>query len=575
MEIKTTEILKKEKAEQELEFYKENEINWLDDDFFDSWDKVKGHWHKIIKPNSKEQFDVNESPKIEKWFLLAHSKNEIEGKPQLVHDVMQTIPLIRLTSKIHKEKLKGELFEYKTPRYLFFDERYDKRYDGAMIDIFSLDFWIYKIKFEGREYYIYSQIQLPDGKCKLKGMCVDLSDVSEMSKTLKINSLSHLFIAKEVEPAVKTLKKKELVDFIFNKKININSWLNNLALHPSGSINNFPFEFEILRSSFLLSGKVDGWPLHLAVMGPFGSRKTMGVGETIYSKFEENKLMASATNYRLKGLIPSFKKTPAEPGYILECHRIAIIDELGKLVEAEANKHDRTAMNIMGEFNDILEHKQRSGGSGNDFININPTAKSVFLFNPVSGKQNLYQHVGLIDPTTMSRIIWWVQDSAEQKLVFSSEGIIRNPPHTLTSPSILAPTNPPHTLTSICNKYINNKNILLGRCRGCVGRIEKQDFLTIYDSCNSFLSEIDEKQIECLVAVITNQAKEPMKSVWNSRAYHHIKLLVDGICKMRCLFDDKDSTFTAKQEDYDLAEKVLIRMVQGWDTNLSQKEEFR
>jgi len=47
------------------------------------------------------------------------------------------------------------------------------------------------------------------------------------------------------------------------------------------------------------------------------------------------------------------------------------------------------------------------------------------------------------------------------------------------------------------------------------------------------------------------------------------------LIKHRCLFKDYDSSFTPKQEDYDLAERILIRMVKGWDTNLAPKEEFR
>jgi hypothetical protein len=566
--IDEKEILKKESGEQETENFKENEINWLEDDFYDDWDKVKGHWHNIAKPNSKEIFKMNESPKIEKWFFLAHFKDEIEGKPQLVHDVMQRIPLIRLTSKINKEGSGKDKTEWKTPQYLFFDERYDKRYDGAMISIFALDFWIYKIKYNGKEHYVYSQDKLPDGKCRIQGMSIDLADVSEMSNTLKINSLSHIFIVKEAESAVKTLSKKDLVKFVKDKKIDLEKWLCHISQHPLGTINKFPIEVEILRSSILLSGKESGWPLHLAILGPHGSRKTMGHGETIYSKFDEEIIMASATNYNLKGLIPSFRKSPAEPGYLLRCHRIAIIDEIGKLVEKEAKKHDRTVTNVMGEFNDILEHKQRSGGSGNDFIDINPTAKGIFILNPVKGKESIYQHVGLIDPTTMSRILWWVQDEEEQEIVMGDEGIIRNPPHSLPRP-----LNPPHSLLSIYSKLVDSsiikKSIVLKKCRGCV--TDKETFLTTYDSCNNFLSDIDDLEVNKLTSGSLALSKEPMRGIWKPRSYHITKLLIDGIVKMRCLFDDHDSSFTAKQQDYDIAERILVRMVKGWDTDLSIK----
>lgn len=566
-----TQLLNEEREEEAFDLIPKDIIYHLKGEFWDSWDKVKGHWHNIIKPSSETTIAEDKSPKIDKWFFLIHGNDSIEGKPQLVHDVMKRILLIRLTSKIHSEGRGKDKEVWKTPKYIFVDERYDKRYDGAMIDSFSKDFWIYKIKDKGKEYYIYSENKLPEGKCSLKGMIVDLADVSEMSNTLKVNSLSPLFFVQSAEPATKTLPKEELIEFVKSKELNLNIFLNHLSQHPFGTINRYPTEVELLKSSLLLSGKVDGWPAHLAIMGPQGTRKTMGHAETTYSKFDEDVKLASATNYRLKGLIPSFKKVPAEPGYILNCHRIAIIDEISKLIDMEANRHDRQAMNIMGEFNDILEHKQRSGGSGNDFIDIDPTAKVWLITNPCSRRETIYQHVGLIDPTVMGRMLWWVQDEDEQEFVLSSEGLIRNPPTPLQDLK-----SSPDTYSSILQKLLdveNRKNsIVLGNCRGEL--IGKEDFLTIYDSCQKILSEIDDNEVQKLVDEVTALAKQPMKDVWKPRAFHHVKLLIDGLCKMRCLFESRDSTFAAKQEDYGLAERILVRMVKSWDTNLQPKEDF-
>ncbi len=48
-EEKIKEALKQEKQQQELESYEENKINWLDDDFYDNWDKkIKGHLKKLL-----------------------------------------------------------------------------------------------------------------------------------------------------------------------------------------------------------------------------------------------------------------------------------------------------------------------------------------------------------------------------------------------------------------------------------------------------------------------------------------------------------------------------------------------
>jgi len=106
-------------------------------------------------------------------------------------------------------------------------------------------------------------------------------------------------------------------------------------------------------------------------------------------------------------------------------------------------------------------------------------------------------------------------------------------------------------------------------------KITRNDLLTIFDSCYSFTCEIDDAQVLRLSKVTTQLAREPMKSVWRPRSEHHIFLLVDGICKHRCLFKDYDATFTPKQEDYDMAERILVRMVKAWDTDLSPKEDHQ
>jgi len=140
------------------------------------------------------------------------------------------------------------------------------------------------------------------------------------------------------------------------------------------------------------------------------------------------------------------------------------------------------------------------------------------------------------------------------------------------------------TTNSDENPYINKrKNVnILSECEGDYSnvslgedKINRNDLLTIFDSCYSFTCEIDETEVLRLSRITTQLAHEPMKSVWRPRSEHHIYLLIDGLCKHRCLFKDYDSTFTPKQEDYDMAERILIRMVKAWDTDLSPKEDIK
>ena len=573
--VETKEILKEERQEQEIENYKENEINWLEDDYWNSWDKVKGHMKNLLG-------EGDYAGEIPKWFFLAHSKDTIRGKPQLTEGVQKKIPLIRLSIKKEKE---GEE-TVKKQFFHTFDERFDKRYDGFLESTFPLYFYIYQVVTKDeKKYFILTQKKLPNEVCNFNGMLIEMGDYTEMSRNLKLPSISGFFILKDFEPSVKILSKEKIIEYTKKNKISEYHWLNLLARHPSGTMNNFPLEMELLRSAFILSGKVDGWPMHLGIFGPTGTNKTMGHIESISYKFEEEQRIAEGVGWTIKGLGPSFKQSIADIGYFAKAHRLGAIDEIGKMVEREINRH-QVINHLLGDFNYLLEHKKRLVGSGNTGeVEVQATAKFLFATNPVGNRKTIVAHVGIIDPTFMSRIFWWVQDKEEQDFVLSADGIIRVP----LKPSqdyLKDLESPPTTLT---NTYLlekskklleKGKNLLEKRKKGIVlgklwGKVyERDDFLTLFDTCYDFTCKIDDVEVNRLIDIVTSFAKEPMKStVWKPRAYHHVKLLIDGLCKHRCLFKDYDVLFKANQEDYDAAERILVRMVNGWETNLQPKEE--
>jgi len=573
--------LKEELKRQKRESYIQNDINWLEGDFWDNWDKIKGHMKKLM--NHHEEFDEGEEET--KLFFTAHSNDLIKGKPQLVEQVKRRIPLVRLLIKKGVEGKGEDKVEKNIKKVFLFDERSDKRYDGYQKEVLALDFWLYRIIENGNEYYVYSQKELPNDLCELRGMIVPVDDFAELSRSLKLKSISNIFILKEFSPAIKTLDKEQLIQLttILKNKFSfgVDQFYDNLAHHPLGTFNRFSKEFECARGSITLSGKKDGSPIHLIVWGPAGSKKSMGVLETWQEKIQEEAGIREGGDSNLKSLIPSYKFHPADLGYLAKCLRMGFIDEIGKLIEFEMNKHQGNVKNnILGEINMFLDNKERTIGSGvqND-IKVQSTGKYIFVSNPVSNRKTIYDHVGLIDCTTLSRMINWVQDTDERELIIT-KGVSKIPPS--HSQDSINKDNSPHTFTSIYtydwniginNNKISTLEIVLGGDKSNKGNFNP--FLSIFDSCQVFLSEIDENEIQRLVDISTNLAKEPMKSsVWRPRAEHHIHLIVDGLCKIRCLFQDHDSSFTAKQEDYDLAERILVRMVKGWDTNLQPKEDF-
>jgi hypothetical protein len=285
-ELTAKELLMQEKLEEEIGELKENEINWTEDPFWvdAGWDGLKGKMKKIW--GHKREY----SEQKQKWFLLAHSGDTIYGKPQLVFSSLQRIPLFKqAVKKTEGEDEDGEKTDenIEIQSFFAFDESFDKRYDGFQKEAFAMDFWMYKVKTkDGKEFFIWSQTELPNCACKFTGMKVELEDMTELSRNMKVKSIGRIFFMKEFEPDIKILTKEQLVTYTKERGITEDDWLNFMATHPLGTMNRFPKDTELLKSAWLLSGKFDGYPLHLFVWGPAGSRKSMGYIETTASKFE-------------------------------------------------------------------------------------------------------------------------------------------------------------------------------------------------------------------------------------------------------------------------------------------------
>ncbi len=563
---------------------KNKEINWIDSE---------GDWEKDIKLKlnlalgnglayNKEDIDL---------FFIAHSNDKIKGKVQLIEQHKQRLPLVkrflkkRDVTEWDKEKNKyiktgdKELAQ----KYLFLGESLDARSAGECKDTYSEDMNLYQlVSGDNKKYIVFSKEDLPNCSCELNGMHMELEDNADITKNLKLPSITRGFIMKSFDPAVKILTKKQIVDFTKTREISTQKWIDFLGYHELGSINRFSPEFTKLISSWVLSGKKDNSPLHVELFGIPGTKKS-GLLEGIGYKFSNNNIILEGGNSTIKMLKPAFKEKPATLGHYASSERVALVDEVGKMAENELNKHQSSIQNIFGDCNFLFDHKKRIVGSGNNNdCEVEATFKGLEVTNPISNMSTVSRHVGTLDATNLSRKIIWVQDAEETRFLLSDKAIVRLPPkhtHIYTQKKI------EHNVVK------NKKNIEVVDCVGgnstktkgvmtlndCVGGIfeSRDEFLTLFDTCNDFTCELDNTKIQQIFNSILQLAKEPMKtSVWQPRGDRHVFLLIDGLVKERCLFKDYDTTFTPKQEDYDLAERIFVRMVKGWDTDMGLKKEY-
>ena len=531
---------------EEIDKYRRG-LNWVDDFYCTTWKKTKRKNYSQLKDS-------------EELFFLAHNNDEIEGKPQLINEVKIRIPLITKTEK----KVKDDLLT----AYKFIDDKYDKRTDGYEADVLDSSFWAYRTVYNGEEYILFSKEDLGIEYSKFTGMEVKINNLSEMSKNLKIRGISKIFFVKEIKPSIIIYDKKKLIEFTkkLNEKIGLDQekFLDFIFAHEDGRVYRHSKIYELVRISQLLSGKYEGYPLNILNMGPPGKGKTCEL-EALDLKFRESVGILEAGNSTTKALIPSFKEKPANPGYILKCRRIALIDELMKMVHKimEYGRSDQRTQNHLQELNAILEHKIRGMGSGNDnFFITNPTAKVIFATNPLPGKRNIYQHVGVIDESMLSRIILLVQDDEEKK--FIDQNIPKKYQSQRETGLKITGNTQQHTYIYFINRILYLVCVP-SELIDLIEPFEENIFMTIYDSCQDFVCNIDELKVDKIAKKYVKEIKEPLKTIYQKRMMHHAFLILDGLIKFRCLFEDFDDSFEPKEEDYELLEKILLKLIRSWD----------
>lgn len=491
--------------------------------------------------------------------FISHYNHKISGKAQLINQNMQQLTFIT------RVKIKEEGKESLSIKV--FGDSIDKRKEE--IDTMLSEYcWIYKVVSNKKDYIVISFKELGNVVYTLRGMNIRLSMPTEVSKQLSLKGFANVFLCYDAEPAIKTLSKEQLIELTKKTKFTVQDFLLYNFKHPNGEIYEQPEEYMALRAAQLLSGKYEGYPLHSLTIGIAGTGKSMEA-ESLDNKMKEEQGILEAANSRPKSLVPSFKGNPATPGYILSCIRLAIIDELMKMIEAAAvgTRQQESVQNLLSQLNMLLEHKLRTIGSGNEnFMKCQATAKCFFVTNPFSFKRTLAEHASIVDITVLSRLIPYCQDSNHLEFLRAQKS-----GNTLKyNKEYCGNTYTIYTNNTNTNTFTNPSYTTFPLCVTTT-LIDDNDYLSILDSSNSFIVESENEKLNNLYSAVLNLLENPtLKEIFAPRGKHHLRLLFDGLVKLRCLFRDYDSTFTPIEEDYDELEKLIYFIVSTWNTDFSK-----
>jgi hypothetical protein len=388
-------------------------------------------------------------------------------------------------------------------------------------------FYLYRFVGDDDEpYTLLSDQKLKLQSYSVEGSVFEVKDSSLIGEVSKIPVKYKVLFLHTAKPHVIEFKSHdEFFSFCDDKNITEHDLLHYIVSLKDGNkikVFSHPVWFLQLLLAFLFhakKGETDKFPMHLLWIAPRGTGKSTCL-EAIMQKFGE-KIVDGSTS-TLKFLIPSFKeRNNPEIGELARAHRLVVVDEFFRMLLKSKNNERNVEVARM---NILLEHKERAAGSGHGTTIVKMTARMMASTNPVSGTNNIYNLLDRFDDSFLSRMIIYYQ-------------------------------LPEHL------EYVNEAK--KSRFKRSEFWIEPNEFISIVDYLNSFDADYDWDRLVQLYEKFSTPLSQEVKGMFEARYLHHLECMLDGIVKMRCLFE-RDKSFAAIERDYELLDLLFGNIIRSW-----------
>ncbi len=489
----------------------------------------------IQKCNSDHQ--VVKLPKnysYENMKLLSKKVFENEGKQKLAFFISSEQEWKgRVTTALYPNETKNvpliEAFESArdgTVWLRFFGERATK---SKPFDELHHRFFFYRFKVGTKTYILLSEKPVDSGYCKIVGMKITQPDNVRVGEDLRIQVNQDFIFAFKVIPEDEKISRKEVEE-------KTSEWNEEKLAWLVFGKHRHPRWFEWLVYSWLFSGKFDGYPLHLAIMGPAGTGKTRGIliPLTFQIPEPEPKYFFDGTKSTIKGLIPNFGGREFDEGYFAQCRRIALVDEfLTALKRAHTHSGIQNAQET-AMLTTLLEHFPTPASSGKTKpVKVTSSAKLLLTTNPKHGLNDLVACADSLDNPFMSRLLWYNQNNNHIGFVQKNQTKVASLPEE--------------------EKYAKRDPL----------------FTQVFDYLNGFVLKIDLDWIDEKIKEYKLLIPTALQEIYNARYSHHLMCLVDGIAKTRWLL--KKGKLEVVKQDYVVAEEIFSTILMSWGLNVNLK----
>lgn len=474
---------------------------------------------------------IDEAVGIENLFRLQRNVYKEEGKKifpvskQKVWDGRISVELsdtkkdfeVLAVWESKEEKMYFQHFGEKTP-----NKGYNK------LDSHTQSFFIYKFRAENKEYLVFSHEKLNPMRCKLHGTHFKLNDWKEMGENRSLPVNQDIIFVHSVEPAIEELSQEQLEEMKDDKD---HEWFASNLL---GKYRH-PEWFEEMVIALLSQGDDYGYPSPMLWQAPTGTG-TSAFLEAVTTAFDEREGVQTGSAGTVKALVPSFKDSPPDEGYLLRTQRIAAVDEMYNLLSNVVDNGNASMEDVFRSMQDILEHKERKFASGNGSIRAKPQSTMFAVANPSYGINNMLQAFDKLSTPFLARMITYEQTDSHIDFIDERKAEYGGIPEEEMKPD------------------------------------RNDTFIALMDNLRDNIRlEVEGKRVKEIQDSVEELVPASVIRVYRSRYDHHIRNLVSGLAKYHTIVDGRDE-FEARDKDYRKAQKILEIVVASWSGNVEMEE---